>query len=502
MDESRSVSLRDNLNVIFKNKFFILGLFIAAMFSSFFYCILASPVYVSKTQILVQVGREKLSSIDAMPKESYNIVFRKRTQDIYNEVELLKSTYLIKKIFPRLKRMLIDVNKQYLPQASLLKRIRIRVNEVNGKVKKCIRNLLVKTGLTSQLSEDQLLLLRFNKAKQIEFIEDSDVIEIRFRWDDPGFAADALNLYAEAYLQEYAEIHKTNTSLNFYYDQIDKYKTKLGNIEKELVEYKVNNNISDINGQRKTLIAEVADIENTLRKLQIKQREINIKLKQINRMDKTPGEWIETPNIGQLGKKLTDLSNLDQAYFSLKTKRDAISQVYLASSKKVEILNTQMDLIKHQKANSLFNILNTERNVLSNQEIYLSNELNKKRLKLDKLNIQEMNIEQLNRERDISRDNFLLYSKKGEELRISKELDKNKIFSVKIMEPALPPIIPESPKKWLILGLTAFLSLFIGFAYSVVHEYFNHTFEDANDFDRHLNIPLLLTVPKSKYLKR
>ena len=105
MDESRYVSLRDNLNVIFKNKFFILGLFITAMFLSFFYCILASPVYVSKTQILVQFGREKLSSIDAMPKGSYNIVFRKRTQDIYNDVELLKSRYLTKKTFPRLKKM-------------------------------------------------------------------------------------------------------------------------------------------------------------------------------------------------------------------------------------------------------------------------------------------------------------------------------------------------------------------------------------------------------------
>ena len=69
------------------------------------------------------------------------------------------------------------------------------------------------------------------------------------------------------------------------------------------------------------------------------------------------------------------------------------------------------------------------------------------------------------------------------------------------MEPALPPLRPKSPKKLLILSITAFLSLFIGFGYSVIHEYFDQTFEDADDFDRHLNIPLLLTIPKSKYFK-
>ena len=499
MDEPRSASLRDIFNVIFKNKFFILGLCITAMLFSFFYCILASPVYESKTKILVQIGREKLSSIDSLPKDSYNIIFQERTQDINNEIELLKSSSLTKNIFPSLKTML-NVNEEYSTQTSLFKRTRIKVKEVIGKANKYVTNLIVKTGLRSQLSEDQELQLQFNKAKQIEFIEDTDVIEIRFQWDDPSFAADALNLYTEAYLQYHAEIHKTDASLNFYQEQIDTYKQHLENSEKELLEYEIDNSISDINGQRKTLIAEISDIENTLRKLQIEQREINLKVEQINRMDKAPGEWVETPNIGELGKSLTDLSKLDHTYFNLKAERDALSQVYLASIK-VEILDTQIELTKHQKAKSLLNILNTENKVRSDQEIYLSKKLDEKQLKLNKLNIQEMKIEQLNRDRDVFKDNYLLYSKKGEELRISKKLDKNKIFSVKIIEPALPLLRPKSPKKLLILGITAFLSLFIGFGYSVIHEYFDQTFEDANDFDQHLNIPLLLTIPKSRYLK-
>lgn len=497
MDKPKSASLRDVFNVIFKNKFFILGLCVTAMLFSFFYCILTSPVYESKTKIMVQIGREKLSSIDSMPKSSYNIVFRERTQDINNEIELLKSSALTKKIFTRLKTML-NVNEAYSTQTSLLKRIRIKLKEVIGKANEYLENLLVKTGLRSQLSEDQKLQLLFNKAKQIEFIEDTDVIEIRFRWDNPGFAADALNLYAEAYLQYRAEIHKTDASLNFYDEQITIYKKNLENIEKKLLEYETENNISDINDQRKTLIAEISDIENTLRKLQIEQREINLKIEQINRMDNAPGEWVETPNIGEIGKSLTDLSNLDQIYFNLKAERDALLQGYLASIK-VESLDAQIELTKRQKAKSLFNILNTEKKILSNQEIYLSKKLDEKQLKLNKLNIHEMKIGQLSRGRDVLRDNYLLYSKKGEELRISKELDKNKIFSVKIIEPALALLKPKFPKKLLILGITAFLSLFIGLSYSVIHEYFDQTFEDANDFDQHLNIPLLLTIPKSRY---
>ena len=114
----------------------------------------------------------------------------------------------------------------------------------------------------------------------------------------------------------------------------------------------------------------------------------------------------------------------------------------------------------------------------------------------------KMKSEQLERKRSILQDSYLLYNKKVFALRISDELDKSKNLNLKIINPALPPLIPYHPRKWLIFAITAFLALFFSFGYAIIREYFNHGFQGRQDVEEFLDLPLLATIPDLTELRQ
>ncbi len=88
---------------------------------------------------------------------------------------------------------------------------------------------------------------------------------------------------------------------------------------------------------------------------------------------------------------------------------------------------------------------------------------------------------------------------KAEDFRISAALSKQRLTSVKILGPALPPEKPAKPWVTVIMVLAAFLGIFLGFAYATVSEYFDHGLRDKEDVESALGVPVLASIPDAKY---
>ena len=500
MTENSPVTFKDLLYAVCKHKYHILTILVVTMTFSLGYCLLATPVYNAKTSLLVQMGREKLSSINAVANEQFNVMFQERTQNINNEIQMLKSPYLTQLVFSKLKGLLLESEQGR--QLSLFLTVKKYLKSVAKHVKELLKAPLYWIGLSEKLSDAETLSLQFQEAKYVEFIEESDVIELNFEWSNPGFAAKAANAFAQAYLQMHANVYKDRDSFDFYTRQIKLYKQKLDQIEKEILQFQDTHKIANIPRQKEILLSELSDMENRQRNIFISQNKTNVNIASIKEMASARNAWVETPNIGSLGVSFTDLSRLDQKYFNLKAQRDALLETFMPASKEVRRVNEQMSKLRRQKADSLLNILSAESNVLQSQNQIINRNIHKKRQMLEALNDIETRLDQLLRSKSIIRDNYLLYSKKAEELRISSDLDKSKILSVKVITPAVPPLRPIYPKKWLVLGLSAFLALFFGFFFSIIREYFNETFRDSRQFEQELNLPLLATIPENSAFRR
>ena len=133
--------------------------------------------------------------------------------------------------------------------------------------------------------------------------------------------------------------------------------------------------------------------------------------------------------------------------------------------------------------------------MLQNKKVSLDREIGGERKKVEDINVKTVTLKQLERERDLTEQNYQVYKKKAEELRISDDLDSRRISDVKIAMPAIPPLTPSYPKKSLIIIISAVVGLALGFSFAAVSEFFNHTFKGHEDIYDSLGVPLLISVP-------
>jgi uncharacterized protein involved in exopolysaccharide biosynthesis len=489
----KKIALRDIAYALFKNKKIIALIFSTSVIAAGCYCLIATPKYKAETKLMVKIGREKFSALEDYSKENFNVLFQERSQNINNEIEILKSQDLSIRVYPRLKEW-VDQNTS-LKDQNVLNIVRSIVSRVAGAVQKIITAPFEMLGLVNKLTDDQKAMLDFMAALRVDFLEDTDILVLSFTCPNPQFAAFAVNMYASEFLQMRTEVYQQKDSYDFYIDQINLYNKKLDDAEGELQKFLSENAITNIDVQKDLLLRSLDAIEKDHMQAAVRRHQAEALLNEIKRMYAVPDAWVETPDMGSSNvDKQAYLAELDRSYFALKIERDRLLSLYTPRSHEIKKIDTQLNNLRRQKAESLINIFSVDVvNARSKEEI-LFRDLTEMRLRLVKINENTYTLRKLERAEEISKHTLLSYKKKAEDLRIYDDLDKRKITSVKIINPAVVPLQPVYPKKTLIVGIAAFLGFFLSFGFSAFYEFFNHTFKDAGEVSEELNTPLLLTV--------
>jgi capsular exopolysaccharide synthesis family protein len=126
----------------------------------------------------------------------------------------------------------------------------------------------------------------------------------------------------------------------------------------------------------------------------------------------------------------------------------------------------------------------------------LQQQITQYRLELGMLDKAETRLNELERRVRIDEENYLLYSKKTEEARISSAMDEQKLVNFSIIEPSLPPISPIKPNKPLIIFVALLLGCAGGILLAFVSEYFTHTFDNPGDIEDIINCPAPASLPE------
>jgi len=115
-----------------------------------------------------------------------------------------------------------------------------------------------------------------------------------------------------------------------------------------------------------------------------------------------------------------------------------------------------------------------------------------------KINNVEFKLKELERQVALNEENYQLYVRNMEEARISKAMDMEKIASVSVVEPALPPLQPIPSLKRIKILLSIILGGFLGLGTAFALEYFNQSFNKREDVVKHLGLPVLASIPEMK----
>lgn len=470
--EFRQSSLRDFLHVIFKRKNQILLFFIITVFTVAIGTFVMKPTYEANAQILVKMGRENLY----VPPNSTNsqIINVNRDNQINSEIELLKSQSLAETVIKSLGHDSIYEGIEY-----------------------------------------QESVLKFQKSLSVAGIKKSDVIAISFKHSDPKMAAKIVNTLSNAYLEEHLLIHKNPQSYNFFEDQSQVLKTKLEQSEAALETLKQQNQVTDLDEQQKLLLKHIADLNAELNRTLSQEAETKNRILQIRQ------QFDKTPETVPQGKEVDHnpylISNLEAKLVELQLKEKELLTKYTPQSRLVKNVEEEIQMVqetlaqneKKQYGKSRVGLNTTyqrlqeelfqnqaEQEALTGKRKVQDAQLTNYQAKLEQLNQMDVKLNQLEQSVDVNRQNYRLYLAKFEESRISDAMDTKKMANVSVMQSALTPFKPISPKKGLNIVLAIFLGGFGGLGLAFFREYLDDSLETPEDVEQSLQLPVLASIPE------
>jgi len=470
--EFRRSSFRDFLHVIFKRKNQILLFFAITVCTVVIGTFVKKPIYEAKAQILMKMGRENLY-IPPSGTSSKVINFNRDNQ-INSEIELLKSRSLAENVIKSLGPENIYKN--------------IKHNDA---------------------------VLKFQKSLSVEGIKKSDVIAVSFKHKDPEMAAKIVNTLANAYFEEHLLVHKNPQSYNFFEDQSQVLKAKLEQSEAALETFKKQNRVTALDEQQKLLLKHIADLNAELNQTLGREAETKNRMLQIRQqLDKTP----ET--IAQ-GKEVDHnpflISNLEARLVELQLKEKRLLIKYTPQNRLVKNVKEEIQIVQERLAqnvkkqyeksrvglNTTYQRLQEElfRNQAEGKALAAKREIQNTQLtdyhgKLEQLNQMEVKLNQLEQSVDVNRQNYRLYLAKFEESRISDAMDNKKMANVSLMQSALTPLKPVSPKVLLKIVLAIFLGGVGGLGLAFFSEYLDDSLEKPEDVEKELQLPVLTSIPE------
>ena len=458
-------TLRDLLYVIFKHRAKMITIFLAVVITVTICSFLMPPVYEASSRILVKFGRENVfmptsPTVSGSPPVLFD---SSKGERINSAIEMLKGRNLIEKV----------------------------VSDIGVK------------HIYPDIDKEEQAIPTFEKKLTVEGIEKSDIINIKFQHGDPVIASQVVNKLIDIFFDHHLSVYKQSQKYDFFGDQVKLLEKKLKDSENELKNFRKQNNISSLEEQKTLLLNQISELELQLVKTRSETSENEGKMRALKGYPSAAFTEVK------LGEE-TDLnpiaiSAIRTSLSELKLKKEELMGKYtddnvLVVNVEKEIEKAQQLLAKEEKTyhdKAITSIGHTV-NALKSREKSQKQHLANYQQELSKINSVELKLKELERQVKLNEENYQLYIKHMEEARISNAMDTQKIANISVVEPALPPIQPISPNKFLNIIISLIIGGVAAVAVALSSEYFSHSINNSEDVKKYLSVPALASIPEMK----
>lgn len=472
---------RDLVAVVFRQRRTILTLFFAVVALSFFSGVLARK-YEAHMKILVL--RQRMDAmVTAEPNAPSEASPEVTEEDLNSEVELLRSDDLLRSV-------VLATGLQH-HQLSLFEH-------------------------PSNDAAIAMAVHALGKDLGIEPVRKANVITVSYRSSDPELAARVLNAVEAAYLEKHQEVHRPSGEFHFFDQQTERFREGLEQSQAKLTAFTQKNGVVAAQEERDLVLQRVADFDANAHQAQAEAADASQRIRslqaQLSAMQPRLTTEVRTAENPQLMQQLkSTLLNLELKRTELLTKFDPSYRLVQEVNK--QIAETQAAISEEERQPSqekttdqdpTYQMLQSE---LAKTEEELSGlnaraaasrtaagEYHAAALDLEREGLQQEDLERVEK---TDEDNYLLYSKKREEARISDALDQRGILNVAIAETPLVPALPvQSPTKT--AGVTFLLALFVSVGAGFISDYASPSFRTPDEVTGYLAVPVLASLPKPK----
>ena len=515
-DEQQDIRVTDYLIILFRRRYIILFFLTVIFFFTALKTFLTKPVYeaISTIQIEERTRESQLLS---------ELVIMSRWNPVNTESEILKSRTVCEEVVRELgldKELTvssknISVNIETLStdvlQNARVFEIKFKDDTGNFTVKDgevpllgngsvghlfSVQPLTFKIESTNAKKGDYLKVYvkPFNKAvtsirnnlKVEDIGEQTNILLIKYRHQDPTLARNILNKLIEVYLKHNVARKSQDISqtLSFIDSQLNIIRSELELSELNLDKYKSEHGFVELSSETTSLINKISEFEKAKTELTLKRKQIEPLYNSLQSNDSLGSEFIlptlttEDPIITTMVSSLTQLE----------IQRRTLLEDYTEKHPQIIMLTTQINESKKKILETLGNMLNA----INQRESALSMVLKRYEENLKKIPQAERQFAMLTRSTKVNEEIYTFLLKKHEETRIAKAAT---VSSIRVIDPALLPEFPVEPKKKknLIIGLI--VGLFAGVSFAFIAEFFDDSIKSVEEVERKLNLPVYGFIP-------
>jgi uncharacterized protein involved in exopolysaccharide biosynthesis len=494
--ESLRISVREAVAPVFRHRrtalMIFLGIFLGAVLSG----LLMPRKYESEMKILV--NRDRLDAA-VTPNPDGPVTTAQvppiTEEDLNSEVELLKSRDLLEQVV--LACGLATENVPHWEQ-----KIRDWTDFVRG-VKPSGATVLAR-------AVDSL-----NNRLIVDPLKKTAVIHVTYTSRNPELAARVLKTLAKAYEEKHAAVHRPTGTFSFFDLEAEHYRTELATYKAQLTNFSAQKGLLDAAVQKQLVLQRISEFQSELdqdranasaardRELRLKQQESQSPERQTT--------LIRNTDNGEL------LAQLHSTLLSLELKRSEMLTKYAPEYPLVTELDSQIAAATKAigaAERAPLQEITTDRTPAQD---WMETELTKAeadRATLEakagavqrvvhqyqdaarKLDADSAEQDELMRDARTAEENYLLYSRKREEARISDALDQKGIVNVSVAEAASVPALPTLHFGWLFAtALFAGLTVSIAAAYAI--DRIDPSFRTPDELGRYLDLRVLAAIPES-----
>ncbi len=462
------VALREVASVIFRRKGLLSIIFFATIGAALLLAFLLPSQYQSSAKLLVQRARS-----DAMISPERTVNYQAPSEevseaDLDSELELLRTHDILRKVV--------------------------------------LENGLA--GAKPSNAEVDRAVERLNSKLKIEPIKKSNVIGLSYNSDDPQVSANVLNSLIALYLEKHQQIRQAGRDYKFFEQQADIYKKQLDAIEQQIADAKfVAPSLT-----RDQMVSKRADLKASSNETEAEIAETEKRIASLKELEKSTPQRLVTEKRASDNPQL--LQNLKGTLLTLQLQRDQLTAKYQPTYRPVvdldkRIADTKAAIAReesqplHEEAtnqNTAYEWIRTE---MAKAQAQLQGLLGRRTAdasllvadgqNLHSLNAQSIQEQDLTRRAKTAETNYLLYSQKREEARISDELDANKILNVAVVQKAFVPATHVHLRsKIMLAGIGT--ALFLSLAAALLTDFFDPKFRSTDEVAAYLNVPVLASI--------
>jgi capsular exopolysaccharide synthesis family protein len=341
------------------------------------------------------------------------------------------------------------------------------------------------------------------KQLSVSSLPNTRLIKISIHSEDPERAMRIANAITQTLIVRNVESKRSeaNAVLAFVLDQVTLVGEKLDRAEEDLLRYKQTQRVTDLTEESRLKLDRLSDLESSLQQVVLDRQILGVRISTAQKLGSIDGA-LESASSGPNVKALQDQLSGLESQLALLDPNDtkAVDLKDRIESLRKDIKAELEKALGTGRATSVNSVVQLQMAEYKSQDIILAAQedalrglINANEAEVNRLSAKEISLARLERTRTINEDLYSVLVKTKNQAQIEAI---SQLGNIDVIDPAVTPLSPVSPKKKENLIIGFFLSLFLGICFAIFLEYFDTNVKTEEEIKKLVGIPILGFIPK------